>query len=128
MREKKNAEEVIHIKTTKALKEDLQKVSEITGRTMTDIITTALNKELAKYRNLNGSGRVEPVPAYRLSGISEYEKRIARKETGAASAERHDCLVLNDVTINARQPYYKIYDCESEQIVTVQKEQIKFKD
>lgn len=126
MREKHNAE-VIHIKVTKDLKDDLQKVSEITGRTMTDIITDVLNKELNKYRN-NLSCRVEPVPAYRLSGISEYEKRAARKEIGVASLGKHDCLVLTDITINARQPYYKIYDCESRQIVTVQKEQIKFKD
>ena len=129
MKEKKQpADTSITFKATKAFKEDLQKMSEITGRKMTDIIVKAISKELSHYRNENGYGRVKPVPAYRLTGISEYEKRIALIEGETSiSPGKHECFVLDDTTINPRQPYYKIYDCESGQIISVPKEHIEFK-
>lgn len=122
------ADAIITIKVTRDFKNDLQKVSDITGRTMTDIIIDTLSKELVQYRNQNGYGKVEPVAAYRLTGISEYEKRIAKIESQTTGTGKHNCLVLDDITINPSQPYYKIYDCESRQIISVPKEQIQFKD
>jgi len=119
----------ITFKVTKDFKSDLQKVSEITGRKMTDIITKAVSSELSHYRNSNGCGHVKPLPAYRLTGISEYEKRVAEAEGKTRiSLGKHDCYVLDDVTITPQSQFYSIYDCESGRVVTVPKDHIEFKD
>ncbi|MCR5728218.1 MAG: hypothetical protein K6G24_12220 [Lachnospiraceae bacterium] len=126
MEEKKLADANISFKCTRDFRDDLQKVSELTGRTMTDIIVTSVNREIAQYRNKNGYGKVQPIPAHRLTGLSEYEKRVAEIEGRQAAEGKHGCLVLDDTTINPRQPHYKIYDRESKQIMTVPKDCIAF--
>ncbi len=128
MEEKKLADANISFKCTRDFRGDLQKVSELTGRTMTDIIVTSVNREIAQYRNKNGYGKVQPIPAHRLTGLSEYEKKLAELEDRSYVEGKHECLVLDDVTVNPRHPYYKIYDCESGQIMTVAKEYIAFEN
>lgn len=126
MEEKKPADANISFKCTKDFRDDLQKVADITGRTLTEIIIASVNREIMHYRNKNGSGKVQPIPAYRLTGLSEYEKRVAEIEGRQVAEGKHGCLVLDDTTINPRQPHYKIYDCESKQIMTVPKDCIAF--
>lgn len=126
MEEKKLADANISFKCNRDFRDDLQKVSELTGRTMTDIIVTSVNREIAQYRNKNGHGKVQPIPAHRLTGLSEYEKKLAELEGRSYAEGKHECLVLDEVTVNPRQPYYKIYDCESKQIRTIAKEFISF--
>lgn len=126
MEEKKPSDANISFKCTRDFRDDLQKVSELTGRTMTDIIVTSVNREIAQYRNKNGYGKVQPILGHRLTGLSEYEKKLAELEGRSYVEGKHECLVLDDVTVNPRQPYYKIYDCESKQIMTVPKDCIAF--
>ena len=130
MEEKKQpADTSITFKTTKELKEDLQKVSELTGKTMTDIIISAITQEIIQYRNDNGRGRVQPLEAYRLTGISEYERLRAKRDglTPSDILGKHKCFVLDEMTVNPSQPYYKVYDCESGQLIEVSKMQLEFK-
>lgn len=118
----------LSIKMTKNFKEDLQKLSEITGKTMTDIVISALNDKMIHYRNHNGHGWIAPVAAYRLEGITEYEKKIAEIEGRPGCVDKHECFVLDDIIIYPEHSYYKIYDCASGQIMTVPAESIEFKD
>ena len=129
-KKKPRANATLSLKVPQDFKDDLQKVSKILGLTMTEYIMDRLNQELTKFRSNNGHGKVEPVPAYRLKGFSEYEKRILKSICKDLPKDKVkcDCLVLDDVPTNANQPRYKIYDYESQQVRYLPHKDIEFKD
>ena len=106
-----------------ALLDDLKAVANMTGRTMTEVVTNALDFELSHYRNEDSC--VKPVKAYRLTGVTDYDKKVAKNEGKQAKITRHDCYVLGEVTMMG-QPYYHIYDVENETLMKVPKDNVMF--
>ena len=103
--------------------DDLKTVSEITEKTMTEIVEDSVNATLNYYRG--STGKVHPIPAFRLSGLSEYEKRVAENEGRKESIERHRCFVLDEVSM-FEAPYYLIYDRDNKNIMKVPRDHIEF--
>ena len=108
----------------KSFYDDLKTVSTITGKSMTEIVETAVTTALNYYRG--SAGKVIPIPAYRLSGLTEYEKRIAVNEGKEEPIEKHECFILDEVTMMFDKPYYLIYDKDNKNIMKVPKDHIEF--
>lgn len=102
---------------------DLKAVSDMTGVTMTEIVKNALLREFAEYRN--HSGRIEPLPAVWLSGVSEYERKVAENEGRAAEVKEHKCFILRDGEVFGEKKY-RVYDCDTKNILTLASDWVKF--
>lgn len=103
--------------------DDLKTVSVITGKTMTEIVEESVTSTLNYYRG--STGKVKPIPAFRLSGLSEYEKQVAKVHGKEESIERHRCFVLDEVSM-FEAPYYLIYDEDNKNIMKVPRDHIEF--
>lgn len=103
--------------------EDIKNVAKLTGRSMTDIVKAALNRELSQFRNRNG--RVKVIPAFWLSGVSDYDKKVAENEGREAVKERHSCFVIDEAVMYG-EPYFSVYDNETGQVMKIQKSFVEF--
>ena len=103
--------------------EGLKAVSEITGKTMTDIVTETAEREVAEFRNSNG--KVKYLEAIFTTEASEFEKKIAESEYRGHEQVKHKCYVLGETEVFGTS-YYKIYDCETKNLMKVPKEKIAF--
>lgn len=103
--------------------EDIKNVAKMTGKSMTDIVKAAVNRELSQFRNR--SGRVKVIPAFWLSGVSDYDRKVAESEGREPVKERHGCYVI-DEAIMYGEPYYSVYDNESGSVMQIQKTLVEF--
>lgn len=115
----------MNFRVPSAVKDDLSAIADMTGKTMTEIVMDAVSLAIGPFRN--GSGRVKPIPAYRLSGLTEYEKMAAKNEGKEPEITRHDCFVLDETSMYGT-PYFAIYDRESGNVMKIPREHIEFKE
>ena len=105
------------------LYEYLSAMTKISGKTKTDIIETALSQYLGVYADSSGS--IKAIPAYLLRGASDYEQKVAENEGREPVITKVRCYVLEQTTI-FNQPYYKVYEVESQQIMKVPVAHVEF--
>lgn len=115
----------MNFRVPSAVKDDLSAIADMTGKTMTEIVMDAVSLAIGPFRN--GSGRVKPIPANRLSGLTEYEKMAAKNEGKEPEITKHDCFVLDETSMYGA-PYFAVYDRENKNIMKVPKEHIEFKE
>lgn len=116
----------INVYLDQNLYDNLNAMVEISGKSKTSIIETALAQYLGVYAD-SESGLIKAVPAYLLRGGSDYERKVAENEGREVVITKVDCFVLEQLTM-FNQPYYKIYDTESNQIMKVPVAHIEFKN
>lgn len=104
--------------------EDLKAVSEITGKTMTDIVTETTEREVAEFRNRNGKVKpLEAILTILTTDMSEYEKKVTENESGPFKQKEHKCYILSEEEVFGT-PYYRIYDCETKNVKKVPREHV----
>ncbi len=113
----------VHFRFDNDMIEDIKNVAMMTGNSMTDIVRAAINRELFQFRNKNG--RVKVVPAFWVSGVSDYDKKVAESEGREAVEERHNCYVIDEEVMYG-EPYFSVYDNKTGQVMKIKKPLVEF--
>lgn len=114
----------LNIKLDKKLFTQLEFISDLLGVTRTSVVESALSRYFEPYRNKNGD--ISFLPAYLISGNSEYERKVAENEGREVEITKTDCYVIEETTMFG-SPYYKIYSKEYNNTLKVPASSIEFK-
>ena len=118
---------VINIDLPEDVITDLDTVIEITGQTTSEIISRELESYLAHFRKYSepDCGKIVPCPAMFIHGVTPVEKKCAENEGRTTEIWESPCYVLSDRSIYSN-PYYKIWDTERRNIISVPAYCIRF--
>lgn len=114
----KNSDEkvVINVAIPADVLADLDAVVEITGRTASDIISTELREYFVHFQN--DEGAITPRPAILLSGVTEYELKVAEVEGREIQVTESPCVVLAEYSMFGN-PYCRIWDTKNGNLANV---------
>ena len=122
MEEKKNMR-IINIALPADVLSDMDAVIAITGRSASDMISAELREYFVHFQN--NDGEIKPRPAVLLTGVTEYERKVAEVEGREIQTEESPCVVLSDRSM-AGSPYYRIWSEKYKNIMSVPADAVRF--
>ena len=122
MEEKKNMR-IINIALPADVLSDMDAVIAITGRSASDMISAELREYFVHFQN--NDGEIKPRPAVLLTGVTEYERKVAEVEGREVREKESPCVVLSDRSM-AGSPYYRIWSEKYKNIMSVPADAVRF--
>ena len=114
---------VINVALPADVLSDMDAVIAITGRSASDMISAELREYFVHFQN--NDGEIKPRPAVLLTGVTEYERKVAEVEGREVREEESPCVVLSDRSMTG-SPYYRIWSEKYKNIMSVPADAVRF--